>query len=116
MNLHLGDDPFNWIGTKGLFGLPRWVDITFGVLFIILGLSILLVYYPRTKRNAKEYRKLQLKEWKKQNPKRTLATYKDTKMFLPPWEKAKQMMPIILCLTFCILGIAWIAGNTLTSL
>ena len=41
MNLHLGDDPFNWIGTKGLFGLPRWVDITFGVLFIILGLSIL---------------------------------------------------------------------------
>ena len=112
----MGDDPFDWIGTKTLLGMPRWANITFGTLFILLGLSILFTYYPKAKKNAEEYRKLQMKEWRKQNPKRTLAKYEDTKMFLPPWEKTKQMMPVIFCLTFCILGIAWIVGNTLTSL
>jgi hypothetical protein len=37
-------------------------------------------------------------------------------MFLPAWEKIKLMFPTIFCLTFCFLGVAWIVGNTLTSL
>lgn len=113
MNL---SSPFDWVGTKGILGMPRVVGVVFGVLFIVLGILILIYFYPKSKQGAKNYKDRQLIEWKKINPKRTLAKYSDTKMFLPAWEKVKLMAPVIICLTLCIMGLAWIVGNTLNSL
>ena len=112
----LNENPFNWIGTKDIIGLPKWVALAFGILFILLGIFIWLYFYPKSKRNAELYKEKQLAKWKTLNKKRTFAKYKDTKMFLPPLEKVKLMFPIFISIMFCIVGIAWIVGNTLTSL
>ena len=109
-------DPFDWIGTKSLLGLPKWANISFGVLFIILGIIIICFYFPKARDNAKNYKKKQLEKWRELNPKRTLTPYGNTGLFLPPWEKTKMMLPSFLGIVFIILGIAWIVGSTLTSL
>ena len=96
-----------------LLGLPSWAGYTFGSLFIALGI-LLMFLYKKSKENANRYRRRQLEEYRKENPK-SRATYSQTGMFLPAWEKAKLFAPILLGSVFIIIGIAWMVGQTLFS-
>ncbi|CAM9150794.1 hypothetical protein MYMA111404_04160 [Mycoplasma marinum] len=84
-------------------------DYIFGALFIVLALAI-FSFYSKTKKNAKEYKKKQMIEFKKQNPKST-NEYEKTGMFLPPWERTKLFAPIFFGLVFIIIGIAFLTGQ-----
>jgi len=96
-----------------LLGLPEWAGYTFGSIFIVLGILIILLY-KKSKEKANLYRKRQMEEYKKLHPK-SKATYSQTGMFLPAWEKAKLFAPILFGSIFIIIGIAWMAGKTIFS-
>jgi len=96
-----------------LLGLPEWAGYTFGSIFIVLGILIILLY-KKSKEKANLYRKRQMEEYKKLHPK-SKATYSQTGMFLPAWEKAKLFAPILFGSVFIIIGIAWMVGKTLFS-
>ena len=84
-------------------------DYVFGALFILLALAI-LCFYPKAKANANNYKRRQLKEYKKQNPKAS-SNYENTGMFLPPWERTKLFAPVFFCIVFFIIGIAFLTGQ-----
>ncbi len=84
-------------------------DYIFGALFILLAIAI-LCFYPRAKSKANNYKRRQLKEYKKQNPKAS-SDYESTGMFLPPWERTKLFAPIFFSVVFVIIGIAFLTGQ-----
>ncbi len=86
-------------------------DYVFGALFIVLAFAI-LAFYPKTKANAKRYRKKQMEEYKKINPKAP-SDYESTGMFLPPWERTKLFAPLFFCAVFIIIGFAFLVGQPL---
>ena len=100
--------------THKLFNLPSWAGYTFGSLFIVLGLLIMLLY-KKSKEKANDYRRRQLEEYRKEHPK-SKATYSQTGMFLPAWEKAKLFAPVLMGSVLIIIGIAWMVGQTLFSI
>ncbi|MCP4336686.1 MAG: hypothetical protein GY679_02425 [Mycoplasma sp.] len=91
------------------FGGP--VMYIFGALFLLLSLTCLL-WYPKAKNKAEKYKKGQMKEYKKINPKGT-DIYSETGMYLPPWEKVKQFAPTFFALVFFIIGLAFLIGQPL---
>ncbi|CAM9107849.1 hypothetical protein [Mycoplasma todarodis] len=86
-------------------------DYVFGALFIVLALAI-LAFYPRAKANAKKYKKRQMEEYKKMNPKAP-SDYEHSGMFLPPWERTKLFAPLFFCAVFIIIGFAFLVGQPL---
>ena len=85
------------------------LDYVFGALFIILGIALLLLY-PKAKANAKKYKRKQMEEYKKMNPKAP-SDYESTGMFLPPWERTKLFAPVFFCIVAIIIGIAFLTGQ-----
>lgn len=111
----LKSESFDREGVGSLFiGREAWIGYTFGGLFILIAIACFL-FYPRAKRKAQEYRDEQLVEFNKQ-AKRQTKSYEQTGMYLPAFEKAKLFAPVFFGMVFAIVGIAWIVGNTLTTL
>ncbi len=94
-----------------LHNLGPAVMYTFGALFLLLGIACIFLF-PKAKAKAENYKKEQLKEYKKQNPKSN-KTYEQTGMFLPPWERIKQFAPAFFAVTFFILAFAFLLGQPL---
>lgn len=106
-------NPFNTEG-KRFLNMEPWVGYTFGSIFILIGIACFFLY-PRAKRRAEEYKKEQLEEYNKIKKFKT-NDYSKTGMFLPAWERMKLFAPLFFGVLFVIIGIAWLAGNTLTTL
>lgn len=106
-------NPFQRSGV-GVFNWPDWVGYSFGSIFIALGIAVLF-YAPRAGRKARAYKARQLELYNEQHHRKE-TNYKKTGMYLPVWERVKQMAPVFFGVLFIIIGIAWIVGNTLTTL
>jgi cbb3-type cytochrome oxidase subunit 3 len=90
-----------------------YLDYVFGSLFIIFGL-ICILFIKRANNKAEQYRARQLELYIQKNPKDKNITYKQTKMYLPAFEKAKQFMPSCFAIVFFILGIAFLFGQPIS--
>lgn len=82
--------------------------ITFGVLFIVLGL-ILFTLFPVAKQKGNQYKQKQLELYKEKYGKLNI-NYEDTNMYLPSWEKIKVFAPIFFGLVFIIIGIGFLSA------
>ncbi len=87
------------------------IGYVFGALFIILAIAILALW-PKAKKNAQKYKENQMMEYKNKNPKST-NDYSKTGMYLPAWERTKYFAPILLCLVFLLIGLAFLIGTPL---
>lgn len=110
-------DVFHSEGTRTLsFGQDKWVGYVFGALFIIIGIACFFLA-PRSRRRAEEYKQAQLEEYNKNRPaKRPTTDYSKTGLYLPLGQKIKMQLPVLFGVLLIIVGIAWEAGNSLTTL
>ncbi|WP_156933557.1 hypothetical protein [[Mycoplasma] collis] len=102
------------IVSKKINFLPQWALILIGILLIILGISIIALH-PIAVRKRNLYKQNQIEQYRLDNriPKTKIIKYEETGMFLPWSQVVKYSLPIILGLTFCIIGTAWIFGTTI---
>ena len=108
------DNPFDKGISKYVFSYP-WISYAFGSLFVVLGI-LLFFRYPSVKLKRDNYRKRQLIEYQKNNPKKTHLRYEQTNLYLPFWEKVKFMAPVFFGVLFICIGGAWIIGQSVQSL
>ncbi|NQZ66139.1 MAG: hypothetical protein HRT99_02925 [Mycoplasmatales bacterium] len=95
------------------------VDYIIGTLFILIGLVIYVLFQKKAKIRAEKYKQEQLVEYNK-NRGTNVSDYKKTRLYLPFWEKVKFVTPIMLTITFILIGSLWIiwaaTGVPLTTL
>lgn len=108
------DNPFDKGISKYVFS-HQWISYTFGSLFVALGI-LLFFRYPNAKKRRDNYRKRQLIEYHKNNPKKTHLRYEQTSLYLPFWEKVKFMAPVFFGVLLICIGGAWIIGQSVQSL
>ncbi|AJR11961.1 Uncharacterised protein [Mesomycoplasma dispar] len=95
--------------------LPQSVLISLSVIFFVLAI-ISISFHKYTRKKIKEYKELQMEDWRKENPTKKHLSYEKTGMYLPAWQRAKYNLHIILCLVFLVGGFVFAFGNTLTTL
>ncbi len=95
------------------------VDYIIGALFILIGILIYVLFQKKAKLRANNYKKEQLEQYNK-NRGTKVTDYNRTKLYLPFWEKVKYVSPIMLTVTFILVGAIWIiwsaTGTPLTTL
>lgn len=89
--------------------IPKWWEILIGVLLIILGLSLMFLLSPKSKRAVQEYKNLQLLEYKKNNPK-FKGDYQEAKLILPWSQRLKLTCWPIIGISLIIIGITLSTG------
>ena len=83
------------------------IDYMLGALFILLGIGIFLVFNKKAKTKMLDYKKRQLEEYNK-NRGTKVTDYSNTRLYLPFWERAKFITPIMLTALFVMVGIFFI--------
>ncbi|WP_022935494.1 hypothetical protein ACJA28_01630 [Mesomycoplasma moatsii] len=91
-----------------MYQIPKWWEITFGIVLILLGISLFFLQ-KKSKENVNYYRKRQLEEYRKQNPK-FKGNYEDAKLILPWSQRVKLLMWPIIGLSLIIIGIFFSTG------
>lgn len=89
--------------------IPKWWEILIGILFIALGLSLIFILSPKSKREVKKYKDQQLLEFKKINPK-FKGDYQDAKLILPWSQRMKLTCWPIIGISLIIIGITFATG------
>ncbi|WP_426461503.1 hypothetical protein [Mycoplasma hafezii] len=107
------DDPISNAHSK-MFHAPLWVLILICVLSLILSITFFVLYYTYSLKRLKEYKAMQLEDYKKENPKRQHITYEKTGMYLPSWERAKYNFPLFLGVVFGIMFVIFLVGSALS--
>ncbi len=92
--------------------IPQWWEITFGILLILLGLS-LFFFYRKSKEDVEYYKQRQLEEYKKQNPK-FKGDYKQAKLLLPWSQHFKLALWPLIGFSLIIIGIFLSTGFMFT--
>lgn len=92
--------------------IPQWWEITLGVILIVLGFSLMFLF-KNSKKSVEEYKKEQLKEFKKQNPK-FKGDYEQSKLLLPLSQRFKLTLWPIVGLSLIIVGIFLSTGFMFT--
>lgn len=99
---------------KTSFSSQGGIDYIVGALFILIGLLIFVLFNRKSKEKAEDYKKRQLEKYN-ENHKTKISDYKKTTLYLPFWERVKQVSPVMLCVLFIIMGISfitWTASGT----
>ncbi|QGZ97753.1 hypothetical protein GE118_02980 [Mycoplasma sp. NEAQ87857] len=78
------------------------------IAFLVLSAICLFVYYKYSLPALKQYKKRQLDDFIKENPRRQNITYEKTGMYLPSWQRAKYNSTLFLALMFFAGAIALI--------
>lgn len=89
--------------------IPKWWEILIGILLIILGLSLIFLLSPKSKKAVQEYKDLQLLEYKKSNPK-FKGDYREAKLILPWSQRMKLTCWPIIGISLIIIGITLSTG------
>lgn len=94
------------------YKIPTWWEITLGILLIILGI-LLFALFKKSKENVELYKRIQLEEFKRQNPK-FKGSYEQSKLILPWSQKMKLCLWPIIGLSLIIIGIVLSTGFVFT--
>lgn len=62
--------------------LPQSVLISLSVIFFVLAI-ISISFHKYTRKKIKEYKELQMEDWRKENPTKKHLSYEKTGMYLP---------------------------------
>ncbi len=89
--------------------IPQWWEILIGILIILLGLYLWLVFGKKEKDKVVSYKEEQLKAYKKLNPK-FKGTYEEAKLILPWSQRFRLTWVPIIGLALIIVGISISTG------
>lgn len=114
VNKFFVENPFYINGTRNLDG-SFIALLVVGIFFIILGF-VPLIFINRTKDKVAQYKKEQLEDFVRNNPKKKHFTYEQAGLYLPGSMKAYAFWPVFTSLLLFIIGFSFVLGKTLISL
>ncbi|UWV82486.1 hypothetical protein [Mycoplasmopsis cynos] len=90
--------------------------IIIGAIFIVIGLLFFLYYIKISIKKLREFKERQLQTYYNDNPKKTHSLYERTGLYIPSRERVKFNFPLFFGILVIFIGVAFIAGNTLSTL
>ena len=104
-------NPFEESTFKSMGG----IDYIIGSLFFLLAL-VAAMYIKKARDNLRKYKAEQFKEYQKNNPKSAAKNYSQTKLYVPIFERAKSVAPVMFAILFVFVGITWMVGHPIQTL
>ncbi|TDV23033.1 hypothetical protein BCF59_0656 [Mycoplasmopsis mustelae] len=73
----------------------NWVYLVVGIILVLLTLVLLLIYKHSLKK-MRDFKELQLNQYKLDNPRKKGVSYENSGLYLPAWQRAKYNLPLFL--------------------